>query len=285
MLAHEAGPGLPSVGMAATRRVRIRGCELATRESGSGVPFLWAHGLLSNMEQEEAVGLFAWRSDGVRVVRYDARGHGESEASRDPAALRWPELARDMLALAETLGNGPLYLGGVSMGCATALHAAVIAPERVAGLVLVAPPTAWETRPRQARFYRASASVVDWVGLGPFRLLASLPGPRGDSPMRALQRVMAEQLAHADPRSVVSALRGAAESDLPDLARLRELHAPALILAWRRDPVHPVSTATRLAGLLPASELHVARTLAEVRTWPQLWQESWLDPRQEARGR
>jgi pimeloyl-ACP methyl ester carboxylesterase len=250
-------------------RVVIRGCELAVREAGAGVPFVWGHGLLSNMAQEDAVGLFDWRGAPVRVVRFDARGHGESQASHAPAELRWPELARDMLALAGTLGSGRVFLGGVSMGCGTALHAAVLAPDRVAGLVLAAPPTAWATRPRQARFYRLAAGLVGWLGLAPFRLLASLPGAGRESPVAKLQAVMVEQLANADARVTATALRGAAESDLPDPEALRELRIPALILAWRNDPVHPVSTATRLSELLPEAELQVAGTLAEIRAWPE----------------
>jgi pimeloyl-ACP methyl ester carboxylesterase len=155
------------------------------------------------------------------------------------------------------------------MGCATSLHAAVLAPDRVLGLVLVAPPTAWETRPRQSRFYRVASMLVDWVGLAPFRLLASLPRPASTSPVAALQSGVAQHLARADARAVVTAMRGAADSDLPDRAALRELRMPALILAWRGDPVHPLSTAQQLAELLPRSELHVATTLDEIRAWPE----------------
>jgi pimeloyl-ACP methyl ester carboxylesterase len=252
----------------APKRVLVRGCQLATRETGQGVPFLWGHGLLSSMAQEDAVGLFAWRGAEARIVRYDARGHGDSSASYDPAELRWPALAQDMLALADTLGPGRLFLGGVSMGCATALHAAVAAPERVAGLVLVAPPTAWSTRPRQARFYRFASSLVGRFGLAPFRLLARIPAARGGSPVAAFQSVLVDQLARADARAVAATLRGAAESDLPEPERLGGLHAPALILAWRNDPVHPVSTARRLAELLPKADLSVAATLGEIRAWP-----------------
>ena len=249
--------------------VRVRGCELATRQTGAGLPFVWGHGLLSNMAQEDAVGLLCWRDVGARLVRYDARGHGESAPSYDPAELRWPALARDMLALADTLGPGRVFLGGVSMGCATALHAAIASPARVAGLVLVAPPTAWSTRPRQARFYRVASSLVEWFGLAPFRLLAGIPVPGRASPVAAFQSVMVEQLARADARAVAATLRGAAESDLPEPAQLRNLRAPALILAWRNDPVHPVSTATRLAELLPKADLSVAGSIEEIRAWPE----------------
>ncbi|HME69974.1 MAG TPA: hypothetical protein VKM54_08910 [Myxococcota bacterium] len=56
------------------------------------------------------------------------------------------------------------------------------------------------------------------------------------------------------------------DSDLPDRAALRGRCIPTLILVWRSDSVHPVSTA-RLAELLPSAELHVAGTLDEVRAW------------------
>lgn len=258
-------------------RVKVRGIELATRTSAVGAPprtcplFLWGHGLLGSVAQEDSVPIFDWSPvcACAQLVRYDARSHGASDLDRDPDHLRWPELARDMLGLADALGASRALLGGVSMGCATALHAAVAAPDRVLGLVLVAPPTAWETRPRQTRVYRFGAMLVDWVGLAPVRLLASLPRPASASPVAALQTGVAEHLARADARAVATAMRGAARSDLPDRSTLRHLRVPALILAWRGDPVHPVSTATQLAELLPRADLHVAATLDEVRGWPE----------------
>ena len=257
-------------------RVKVRNIELATLAADTEPQvrtaplFLWGHGLMGSVAQEDAVPIFDWSPlcAHVRLVRYDARAHGDSDLDLDPVHLRWPELARDMLGLADALGAPRALLGGVSMGCATSLHAAVLAPERVIGLVLVAPPTAWETRPRQARFYRIASTCVSWLGLAPFRLLASLPRPGSKSPVAALQAGVVEHLAHADARAVATAMRGAADSDLPDRAALRGLRMPALILAWRGDPVHPVSTATQLAELLPRADLHVATTLDEVRAWP-----------------
>jgi 3-oxoadipate enol-lactonase len=134
--------------------------------------------------------------------------------------------------------------------------------------VLVAPPTAWETRARQARIYRVLATAIERAGLGPFRCLASLsrfaPGPPY---LSQLQGSVVDHLRRADPRSVVTAFRGAAASDLPPPAALRAVRAPALVLAWRRDPAHPVSTAEKLAEILPNAELHVAETLEEIHEW------------------
>ena len=251
--------------------MRVRGVDLAVCDAGVGLPLIWGHGLLGSMGQEDAAGLMpeAELASALRVIRYDARGHGRSEASLEPDDYRWLELARDLLALADELGLERAALGGVSMGCATALHAAVSSPARVQALVLVAPPTAWGSRPRQARIYRFSAGLVERLGVTPFRCLGSLAslGTR-DPVFAAMQRSHLAQLAHSDRRVVSAALRGAAASDLPAPEDLRRLAAPALILAWRRDPAHPVSTAQRLAELLPDAELHVARSGEEIRDWP-----------------
>jgi pimeloyl-ACP methyl ester carboxylesterase len=237
------------------------------------------------MAQEDDVGVLDWADqiNGVRWIRYDARGHGQSEATYEPESYGWTELAEDMLALADALKARAPILGGVSMGCATSLHAAVAQPRRVAALVLVAPPTAWQSRARQARIYRYGAGILGWTGLAPFRLLASaLPATRrnaspdgsrneseGDSLASRMQRAVVAHLGRADEDAVVAALRGAALSDLPPLTAIAGLRMPALVLAWRRDPVHPVSSAEKLAATLPGAELHVATSLEQIRRWPE----------------
>ena len=66
-----------------------------------------------------------------------------------------------------------------------------------------------------------------------------------------------------------TALRGAAASDLPDPRALRRLQVPTLVLAWRGDPTHPLSTAKRLVELLPDAELHVAAASDDIRDWSE----------------
>jgi pimeloyl-ACP methyl ester carboxylesterase len=63
-------------------------------------------------------------------------------------------------------------------------------------------------------------------------------------------------------------LRGAAASDLPGPDELAALAQPALVLAWDGDEGHPLSTAERLAELLPHAELQVATHLRDVLGWP-----------------
>ena len=137
------------------------------------------------------------------------------------------------------------------MGAATAQQAAILQPQRVAGLVLVLPPTAWETRPRQSSVYRRLAWVSGLFGAAPYRLLDLLPIPMKADGRNQLALHTMKGLAQANPLHVQAALGGAAKSDMPDPALLRQLQIPTLILAWEDDNAHPVSTAEKLAKTLP----------------------------------
>jgi len=254
--------------------MRVRGIEIACEVTAdrSSPTLLWGHALMGSMSQEDAAGILPWTGldDRVRLVRFDARGHGASEATLDEEGYRWSELARDLWAIADDLGIHRAILGGVSMGAGTALHAAVLAPERTIGLVLMAPPTAWATRPRQAGLYRRSASFIDFAGLTPLRVLGELSSfAVRNKGLGRLQRSVMCGLAHADPRAVSAALRGAALSDLPDPGLLEKLQVPTLILAWRSDWSHPLSTAEELAARLPDARLEIAGDLREIETWPE----------------
>jgi pimeloyl-ACP methyl ester carboxylesterase len=227
---------------------------------------------MGSMDQEDEGGLFDWGAlaESVRLVRYDARGHGRSEATLDPPDYHWRELARDLRGMADALSEEPPVLGGVSMGCATSLHAAVAAPEQTRALVLVGPPTAWDTRPRQARIYRFSAALVERLGLTPFRCLGAVASLAvQNASLARMQRSIMNELRRSDPRAVVAALSGAAASDLPQPTVLRALHVPTLILSWRSDPTHPLSTARRLAELLPDAQHEIAESSQDVQAWPE----------------
>jgi len=121
--------------------------SLNVRITGEGTPFIWAHGLMFSIEGEDKLG-FEWDSfpKNIKLVRYDARGHGKSEPSYKPEDYHWRNLGQDMLALADAIGAEKVISGGASMGCATTIYAALQAPERMKAMVLVCPSTIWETR-------------------------------------------------------------------------------------------------------------------------------------------
>ena len=252
------------------------GVELAVRQRGNGMPLVWGHALLGSIRVDDQAGIWQWDEieKHARLVRYDARGHGNSDGSYDPGDYCWDHLAGDMLCVAHSVAPAKqrYVLGGASMGCCTALEAALQAPERVAGLVLVLPPTAWRTRRKQSGIYRRQAWMSGAFGATPYRLLKFLPAADTTQiadARRRLSLTTARELALANPLHVQAALRGAERSDLPSTGTLRQLDMPTIIFSWKGDRTHPVSTAKILADTLPNVHSLTISDPGEIGDWTQ----------------
>jgi len=120
-----------------------RGIALAVVDFGGPVPAaLCAHanGFCARLWEEVAEAL---RGE-LRLIAFDARGHGDSSAPPPGPAYEWEELARDQLALADALrprlGIERFALGvGNSMGGATTLIAASRRPDLFDATVSIDP--------------------------------------------------------------------------------------------------------------------------------------------------
>src|SRR5215472_3856915 len=108
------------------------GGRLAYEAAGDGPAVVLVHGfgLDRRMWDPQAEHLAAW----FRVVRYDCRGFGAS-GPFDPAVPYTH--AGDLVALLDHLAIGDAVLAGLSFGGRVALQAALAAPARVRGLVLL----------------------------------------------------------------------------------------------------------------------------------------------------
>jgi pimeloyl-ACP methyl ester carboxylesterase len=243
--------------------------ELAYSDVGAGRAVLNAHGLTASraVVANSGLGDFSAVSQRARLVSYDARGHGESSGGTEPADYAWPNLAYDLLALAAHVSPDERVSGiGVSMGTATLLHAAVKQPARFERLVLTAPPTAWDTRVAQKQLYAELAMLAETTAPESLRKVFR----------KGLIAPIFQELPNYPPLPDVphallpSVFRGAGVSDLPSPEQLRALPHDTLILAWATDPAHPLSTAEKLAALLPHSQLQVAHTVDDIRGWGAL---------------
>ena len=242
------------------------GAALAHDLRGDGAPVVQLHGLSSSRRRDELRGLdLTAGQEGLRALRYDARGHGRSPGSPDPAAYTWPALAGDLLGLLDEVFPGRAVHGvGTSMGTATLLTAAVAEPARFASLTLGIPPTAWEWRAEQSKLYELGARQVARWGVARWAELTHRPptSPAIDPDRPFLPPDVAGEWLPA-------AFRGAAASDLPSRDEVARLTMPVLLLAWPDDASHPLEVAAELAGLLPDARLEVARSPAEVEAWPR----------------
>lgn len=106
--------------------------------SGSGPTLVFLPGYASDMTRTKALAIEAWaQAQGRAMLRFDYGGCGQSEGAFEEQTLAgWRE---DVLAMIDQVAQGPVVLIGSSMGGWLMLLAAKARPERVAGLVGIAP--------------------------------------------------------------------------------------------------------------------------------------------------
>ena len=186
---------------------------------------------------------------GLRVVRFDLRGHGLTELSRAPFTL--DDLAADALAVLDACGIASAHVGGVSIGGMIAQVVAARAPARVRSLILcdtalaLPPPELWRQRAAAVRADGiaavADATLARWVS----------PGFAAGAAGRGLRALLL--------RTPAEAYAGAAEAlALADLTRsTAALRVPALIVVGELDPSTPVAAAEALQRAIAGAELAV----------------------------
>jgi pimeloyl-ACP methyl ester carboxylesterase len=122
------------------------GRSLAYRlREGRGPTIVFLPGYASDMEGTKAVALDAWAErQGRAMLRFDYGGCGASTGEFEAQSLA--DWRNDALLMVDALTEGPVVLVGSSMGGWLMLLAALSWPERVAGLVGIAPApdfTSW----------------------------------------------------------------------------------------------------------------------------------------------
>jgi len=258
-----------------SERWTVRGAEIACNAASApdGTVVVWAHPGNGSRAQDNVVSpLKPSAFAGCELIRYDARGHGESEVTTGPDDYHWDALARDQLVLTQSLGVEHYVAAGASLGAVTGLWAAVQAQGRIDALVLVQLPTAWEQRDGLADMYLGLADLVE--DEGPDALLARTDNRPVPDPLRErpdLAAKMRDFVSADDPERLAAVLRGTVGANYPERDRLVSLDIPTLVLAWTGDPVHPVSAAEEVVSLIPNAQLGVASSWTEVEAWtPQI---------------
>lgn len=227
------------------------GCRIAWRIDGpEGAPVMvLAHALGASSAmwwpQVEAFGTT------FGVLRYDARGHGASDAPPGPYSIE--RLGRDALGLLDALGLEKVVFCGLSMGGFVGQWLGANAPDRLEKLILantsayMGPPEAWreriETVTRQGMGAVAEATLERWF----------TAGFRGGAP-EAVETI--RQLLLATPPQGYAGCAGAIGAmDLRD--SLAAISVPTLVIGNRQDPSTPLAHAEALHAAIPGSRLAV----------------------------
>jgi len=214
------------------------------------------------------------RSLDARVVRYDHRGHGRS-AAVDPATMTIDQLADDLAAvIAAVAPEGPLVLGGHSMGGMAIMALAQRHPDvaaRAQGIALVAtaagglaghtlglPPRLAAAVALGEKRVFASSRWGSRPALGHPRMLTPglrwlLLGPRADAEAR---RITVVAVAGCRP-GTVSGFRPTLDAHERAVALAAFADTPTVVLAGTHDRLTPVPMARRIAEALPSAQLTV----------------------------
>lgn len=100
---------------------------------GPGLPLVLSHGFL--MDHDMFAPQVAALRESHRVITWDQRGHGLTRF--DGELFSYWDCAEDLLALLDHLQIRTAVLGGMSAGGFISMRAALLQPDRVAGLVLI----------------------------------------------------------------------------------------------------------------------------------------------------
>lgn len=258
------------------------------REAAGNGSFAWVEGYAVHYSDDGAVGapavvlihgfaasMFTWRhvradllSAGYRVIAMDLLGYGASARPAEPA-YSTEQQARLVLGLLDQLGVKTASVVGHSFGGRVAMQMALLAPERVRSLVLLAPEAFTVGRPRESHWVRLPilGYVLAFYSTSPLLVRPGLRfvTRRHDWITPAVVRGYAAPLrVRASALAQVWQARSPKDGLKPVPRHLVEIGHPALIVWGERDPIFPVADAHRLVKLMPCAELRVLSNVGHI---------------------
>ncbi len=235
-------------------KVRANGIDIHYEISGQAPGRPWvtlAHSLATDLTLWDGVAATLARR--FNVLRYDARGHGRSDAPEGP--YDFPTLVGDLVGLLDALRIERTHFVGLSMGGMLGQHFARSAPGRLDKLVLVStssrtPPEGralWDERIAVARGQgmqaHVEATLARWF-TAPYR--AAHP--------EVMARIGA--LVAATPVAGFAGW-GAAICSLDATAQLGTIKAPTLVVVGADDPGTPPALSRAIASAIPGARLEI----------------------------
>ncbi len=224
------------------------------------------HGQLMPRRMHEPLAR-ALAAEGLHVVTLDLLGHGRSDRPEDPLVYSMSAFAEQVVALLDHLGAAQAVIGGTSLGANVSLEVAVLAPERVRGLILEMPVLdnaleagilAFGPLLFAARFLPLTIHALRWV---------TRPVPRGVVPFWV---GIGLDTCDQRPGSVAAAVHGIFFGRIaPSTRQRRQIAAPALVVGHPSDPIHPAADAAMLADEMPNAEFVQAASILEWRSRPE----------------
>lgn len=234
------------------QRIRAGDVQLQARIDGREGPWVvLMHALGANLTLWDDTARHL--SDRYRVLRFDLRGHGGSDAP--VGAYTMTRLADDAVALMDALDIGQAHVCGVSVGGMVAQTLGVRHPDRLLSLTLVdtIDHTPMEAHPMWAnRIGQAEAHGM--AGLAPSTMERWLTQPFRAQHPDQVERINRMLLA-TPVQGYVGVAQAIVAFDLADA--IGRIHCPTLVVTGDKDEGAPVSMAQSIAQKIHGAKLEV----------------------------
>lgn len=184
-----------------------------------------------------------------RVVRYDRRGHGQSDVPAGPYSM--DRFGKDVLAILDDLNIDRVHWCGLSMGGMVGQWLGANAPDRIDRLILAnttcyyPDPTNWQNRIKTVR-ENGLAAIADTVISGWLTADFSAREPETAARMKAM-------LIASPIEGYLACCEALSRLDQRDL--LPRIKAPTLIIAGRHDQSTPVDASVYMRSQIPDASM------------------------------
>ena len=243
------------------------GFKLAFEQYGDvdAPPVFLIHGILLDSACNRDLAL-ALAERGYRVILLDLLGHGRSDKPGHAKELRIDFFADQLRCLMDHLKVDKAIIGGVSLGAISSLSFAAQWPDRVKALFLEMPVMERAT-PAAAMMLVPVLAMVRYAAPIPralAKLVQKFPAPKSNL-LQIAYNGLSQQ-----PEDIAAIIHGVLVGPVVPPRRVRsKLDMPTMIIAHGGDWLHNIEDARILEKEMPNAELHIARSLLELRLKPQ----------------
>ncbi|GGP13862.1 alpha/beta fold hydrolase [Oceanobacillus neutriphilus] len=221
-------------------------------DNSEGIPFIFLHGLGGDVNQTQDI---LNEIPHIRRITIDFRGHGKTIKFGETSKLSFHQFADDVKALIDFLEIDQFIIGGISTGAGVALNFVLRHPKGIQKLVLSRP--AWEDKPQPEIIQEAfriiyqilnDDSVLDYKEAFKqtviYQKMNEISGYAGKTLLGQFDYPYARE---TSPKLIYI------PSDCPNNSKSdwKSVSVPTLILASKKDPLHPLEFAETIhAGIL-----------------------------------
>jgi 3-oxoadipate enol-lactonase len=204
-------------------------------------------------------------TDRFRVLRYETRGHGQTEAPKGPYTL--DQLAEDALALLKALGIARTHWVGLSMGGMIGQTLALKAPEVFLSLALC--DTSSRIPAEAKPLWQDRIKTAETQGMEP--LVEPTLARWFTEPFRKSRKDVVDRVADMIRKTPVAGYAGCCHAisalDLTD--RISAIKIPTIAIVGEDDPGTPVAAHKVIHEKIAGSKLEILKSAAHLSNMEQ----------------